>query len=280
MTSTCHVLVPENLQVKIEPISDDEVEITVNGSNNNNNSREKRRTSVEILLEDMMTQGMRNGKSCSKVVTPTQPRARKTFARNIGSRPKPPAFNAGQGQNMVLIPKEGLQVDHQVMVPTITTQQAVTGSSNNNATGSGGSRRSDSPVHMLSGSITPNLAAAVTSLISHGPPRLVRKPSGTLQSTGDTIFPSEAGSSCRILMENAHRMTDFFRSVIEDTLSDMADKGCLEAKVQLLQLELEKQRYKHEKEVAELKSNTGERKGVTGGGGLNVKFEGKGRKSK
>lgn len=251
-------LVPENLQVKIEPISDDEVEVTVNGSSNSNNSREKRRTSVEILLEDMMTQERRksSSKSCSKVVTPTQPRARKTFARNIGSRPKPPAFNPGQGKNMVLIPREGLPVD-QVLVPTITTQQAVTvNNSNSNNRG-----RSASPVHMLSGSITPNLAAAVTNMISHGPPRLVRKPSGTLQSTGDTIFPSEAGSSCRILMENAHRMTDFFRSVIEDTLSDMADKGCLEAKVQLLQLELEKQRYKHEKEVAELKSNTGEQRG-------------------
>lgn len=230
------ILVPENLQVKIEPISDDEVEITVNGRDQ---SRER---SVEIV-EDVTGQR-------SKPVTPNQPRARKTFARNIGNRPKPPAFSTAQLNNMVLIPKE-LSVVDQVK--------------NNISSGSGiavpktsaGSSR-ESPVHMLGGSITPNLAAAVTTLISHGPPRLVRKPSGTLQSSGDLIFPSEAGSSCRILMENAHKMTDFFRSVIEDTLSDMADKGCLEAKVQLLQLELEKQKYNHQKEVAELKSNTGE----------------------
>lgn len=298
------LLVPENLHVKIEPISDDdEVEITVNGSgrvnnnsnDNNNTSKNKcssasgsgsrRERSVEILEDNSHNnnsssgsgnKGSGNNNNNKLGTSPAQPRARKTFARNIGTRPKPPQFNAGQVNNMVLIPREGLsgeQGGQQTMVPgigignpNITTVNssvvvvptaAAEMKSARNERGGGSSSR-QSPVHMLSGTITPNLAAAVTSMIAHGPPRLVRKPSGTLQSSGDVIFPSEAGSSCRILMENAHKMTDFFRSVIEDTLSDMADKGCLEAKVQLLQLELEKQRYNHQKEMAELKSNTGE----------------------
>lgn len=51
-------------------------------------------------------------------------------------------------------------------------------------------------------------------------------------------------------------MTDFFRSVIEDTLSDMSKSQNAEAKVRLLELELEKLKYTHGKEMAELKHNT------------------------
>lgn len=236
-------LTPETLRVKIEPISDDDMEITVNGRH-----AMPRERSVEIVDETQADN--------SKSTTSTAPRARKTFSRNVGNRPKPPAFNTAQQNNMVLIPRE-LNVD---LTQSSTTSATTEATSANNRQPPGSTRQS--PVHMLSGSVTQGLAAAVTNMISHGPPRLVRKPSGSLQSSGDVVFPSEAGLSCRILMENAHKMTDFFRSVIEDTLSDMADTGCLEARVQLLQLELEKQKYNHQKELAELKSNTGEWNGV------------------
>lgn len=227
-TKSSSVLAPENLQVKIEPISDDEVEITSNGLPQARGQKEREK-SVEIVEDQRVSRG--------SVSLAALPRARKTFLRNIGSRPQPPTFNAATANNMVLIPREmGAEAGQ----------------------GTSGNTRRRSPVHMLSGTITQSLASAVTNMISHGPPRLVRKPNGTMQGPGDDIFPSEAGSSCRILMENAHRMTDFFRSVIEDTLSDMADKGCLEAKVQLLQLELEQQKYNHQRELQELKSNTGE----------------------
>lgn len=240
-TDSHAILAPENLMVKIEPISDDdEVEITVNGG------AKERQKSVEIIEEEIPKKGPASS-TATPTSTPPHPRARKTFARNIGNRPKPPSFNAGQANNMVLIPRE---------LSGESGMAGVEKSPPPSAAPTASSRR-QSPNHMLSSSITPNLAAAVTKMISQGPPRLVRKPSGTLQSSGDVVFPSEAGSSCRILMENAHKMTDFFRSVIEDTLSDMADKGCMEAQVQLLMLELEKQKYKHQKDMAELKSNTG-----------------------
>lgn len=51
-------------------------------------------------------------------------------------------------------------------------------------------------------------------------------------------------------------MADFFRSVIEDTLSDMAANNSLEAKVKLLQLENEKLKFVHAKELSDLKTNT------------------------
>lgn len=227
--------------VKIEPISDDEVEVTVDVGGGGGRGRSRSVEIVEEATTTTTTTALNGG--TAKGAIGSQPRARKTFARNIGNRPKPPAFNAEQVNNMVLIPRE------------------LSGEVGSNGRQQQQQQPQSSPEHMLSGSITPSLAAAVTSLISQGPPRLIRKPNGTLQSAGDAVFPSAAGSSCRLLMENAHRMTDFFRSVLEDTLSDMADQGCLEAKVQLLQLELEKEKYKHQKELADLKSNTGENGG-------------------
>lgn len=110
--------------------------------------------------------------------------------------------------------------------------------------------------HMLSGFVTPTLASAITDAIVRGPPKLAPRPAGPLRSEGDYVFPTEAGPVSKLLAENAHKMTDFFRSVIEDTLSDMSKSQNAEAKVRLLELELEKLKYTHEKEMAELKHNT------------------------
>lgn len=108
---------------------------------------------------------------------------------------------------------------------------------------------------MSGGMITEHLASAITDTMVRVPPKLTSRPSAPLRSDGDVLFPSEAGSVCRTLMNNAHRMTDFFRSVIEDTLSDMGNT-CPEAKIKLVEIELEKLKFAHAKELMELKSNT------------------------
>ena len=51
-------------------------------------------------------------------------------------------------------------------------------------------------------------------------------------------------------------MTDFFRSVIEDTIGDMTSNGVLEAKITQLELQIEKLKNAHDKELNELKHNT------------------------
>lgn len=107
-----------------------------------------------------------------------------------------------------------------------------------------------------SGMLTEKLASAVTESIARAPPKLTLRPTAPLRSDGDTLFPSEAGSVCQTLMENAHRMTDFFRSVIEDTLSDLANTTTPEAKIKLLEIEVEKTKFAHAKEIFELKANT------------------------
>lgn len=107
------------------------------------------------------------------------------------------------------------------------------------------------------GMLTEQMASAVTDqIVRRNPPALTARPAAPLRSESDTVFPTEAGSVCKTLMENAHKMTDFFRSVIEDTLSDLANMSNPEAKIRSLEIELEKQKNSHTKEIADLKANT------------------------
>jgi hypothetical protein len=123
-----------------------------------------------------------------------------------------------------------------------------------------GSPENEEPVNMLvqTAGISSSLASAVTDAISCGPPKLARKPSGALKSDGDAVYPSMAGPVSRVLVEHSHRMADFFRSVIEDTLADLAGQNLLEAKVKILEAEIEKLKYVHAQEMTLLKHNTGE----------------------
>lgn len=111
--------------------------------------------------------------------------------------------------------------------------------------------------HMMSGFITPSLAAAVTETIVSAPPKLQSRPSGTLRSEGDCVYPSGAGPVSQILINNSYKMADFFRSVIEDTLADLSNNsGALEAKVKVLELEIEKLKHCHQQEITKLKHNS------------------------
>ena len=53
------------------------------------------------------------------------------------------------------------------------------------------------------------------------------------------------------------QIADYFRTIIEETIGDISNNGCLEAKITLLQLEIEQMKYNHAKEIADLKHNTG-----------------------
>lgn len=107
------------------------------------------------------------------------------------------------------------------------------------------------------GMLTEQMASAVTDqIIRRNPPKLSSRPAAPLRSECDSVFPTEAGSLCKTLMENAHKMTDFFRSVIEDTLGDLANMSNPEAKIRLLELEMERQKNAHAKEITDVKANT------------------------
>uniref|UniRef100_A0A8D8CAC1 Protein kinase C-binding protein 1 n=1 Tax=Culex pipiens TaxID=7175 RepID=A0A8D8CAC1_CULPI len=115
----------------------------------------------------------------------------------------------------------------------------------------------DDSQHMMAGFITPSLAAAVTETIVSTPPKLQSRPSGALRSEGDCVYPSGAGPVSKILINNSYKMADFFRSVIEDTLADLSNNsGALEAKVKVLELEIEKLKHCHQQEISKLKHNS------------------------
>lgn len=109
--------------------------------------------------------------------------------------------------------------------------------------------------NLSNGTITEQMASTLTDmLVRPNPPSLTARPTAPLRSDGDTVFPSEAGSASKTLINNSHKMSDFFRTVIEDTIGDLAVKHP-EARVVMLELELEKERILRQKEVSDLKAN-------------------------
>ncbi|XP_016949050.1 protein kinase C-binding protein 1 [Drosophila biarmipes] len=100
--------------------------------------------------------------------------------------------------------------------------------------------------------ITPGLATAWSEmLLRSGVPKLVARPGGPLRSDGSQIYPSQAGPVSQKLKENAHKITDYFISVIEDTLSDMAtgDQSVLQARIAGLSLENERLKQHYERQI-------------------------------
>lgn len=134
---------------------------------------------------------------------------------------------------------------------------AIAGPSTLSSSSSAPTTPPDDSQHMMAGFITPSLAAAVTETIVSTPPKLQSRPSGALRSEGDCVYPSGAGPVSQILINNSYKMADFFRSVIEDTLADLSNNsGALEAKVKVLELEIEKLKHCHQQEISKLKHNS------------------------
>ncbi|KAH8407955.1 hypothetical protein KR222_005405 [Zaprionus bogoriensis] len=106
--------------------------------------------------------------------------------------------------------------------------------------------------------LTAGVATALSELILRsGPPKLTARPAGPLQSDGASIYPAQAGPLSTRLKENAHKITDYFISVIEDTLSDLAggEPSVLQARIACLTLENERLKQHYERRLAETQSS-------------------------
>ncbi|XP_022212503.2 protein kinase C-binding protein 1 [Drosophila obscura] len=92
-------------------------------------------------------------------------------------------------------------------------------------------------------------------LIRSGPPKLVPRPCGPLQSDGSQIYPSHAGPVSQRLKDNAYKITDYFISVIEDTLTDLGagDQSLLQARITSLTLENERLRQECSRKISDMK---------------------------
>jgi hypothetical protein len=53
------------------------------------------------------------------------------------------------------------------------------------------------------------------------------------------------------------QLSDFLRTSVEEILRDLSNIGSPEATIKSLQIELEKQQWRHNQEMAEMKHNTG-----------------------
>ncbi|EDV30374.2 uncharacterized protein Dana_GF22978, isoform B [Drosophila ananassae] len=107
----------------------------------------------------------------------------------------------------------------------------------------------------LNDPITPGMATALSEmLLRSGPPKLVARPCGPLQSDGSQIYPSQAGPVSRKLKENAHKITDYFISVIEDTLCDMGsgEQSVLQARIAGLLLENERLKQHYDRQLTDI----------------------------
>ncbi|KAK3929050.1 Protein kinase C-binding protein 1 [Frankliniella fusca] len=58
------------------------------------------------------------------------------------------------------------------------------------------------------------------------------------------------------LQSQAGKMTDVFMSCLKDCLSDLGNKGSLEAQIRCLQLDIEHMQWQHQQEIEELRHNT------------------------
>ncbi|CAO1414789.1 unnamed protein product [Diamesa serratosioi] len=108
-------------------------------------------------------------------------------------------------------------------------------------------------------SILPNMStglanAIAETIIGGAPPKLTRRPSHPLRSDG-TGFHGNCGPITRTLNDNAHRMTDYFKNLLKDTLSEFSHLHP-EATIHRLHIEIEELNDKHKKEIADLKRNS------------------------
>ncbi|KAH8359297.1 hypothetical protein KR093_005709, partial [Drosophila rubida] len=107
--------------------------------------------------------------------------------------------------------------------------------------------------------LTPGVATAFSELVLRsGPPKLTARPTGPLQSDGSSIYPAQSGPLSTRLKENAHKITDYFISVIEDTLSDLAggEPSVLQARIAGLTLENERIKQHYERQLADMQRST------------------------
>ncbi|VEN33561.1 unnamed protein product [Callosobruchus maculatus] len=100
-----------------------------------------------------------------------------------------------------------------------------------------------------------NLSRAVSELLLKPPPRLKPRPPGMLSTVFDEGIPSSAGSVTTRINSIAHRMGDYFRGMLIETLEDLGKCQNPEARITSLQLEMEALKHKHNLELSEMRNN-------------------------
>ncbi|GLV41409.1 uncharacterized protein CBL_06639 [Carabus blaptoides fortunei] len=104
-------------------------------------------------------------------------------------------------------------------------------------------------------SVADTIAKAVGDLLCKQPPKLKPRPPGPLSDYFDEGSPSTAGPTTTLLNSVSHRLADYFRGLLKETLKDLAGMNNPESKIRSLELEIETLKQKHSEEMLEFRKN-------------------------
>ncbi|KAG5896812.1 hypothetical protein JTB14_032054 [Gonioctena quinquepunctata] len=140
---------------------------------------------------------------------------------------------------------------------TSTSTTNIDNSNNTATTSTSGvaETQEDDEFAVLNSILTENVSRAVSDLLMRPPPKLKPRPPGILNQMFDEGTPSSAGTVTTRINSIAHRMGDYFRGMLIETLEEMGRSANPEAKIISLQMELETQRHRHDLEITELRKN-------------------------
>ncbi|KAJ8933728.1 hypothetical protein NQ314_013858 [Rhamnusium bicolor] len=98
---------------------------------------------------------------------------------------------------------------------------------------------------VLNSLLPENVSRAVSDLLLRPPPRLKPRPPGMLSTIFDEGVPSSAGNVTAKINSVAHRLGDYFRGMLIETLEDLGKSANPEATITNLQMEIESLKHRH-----------------------------------
>ncbi|KAJ8920734.1 hypothetical protein NQ315_004873 [Exocentrus adspersus] len=145
--------------------------------------------------------------------------------------------------------------------PTRESDQAQeTGSTSNSvpvveATANATTTPQEEEFSVLNSILPESVSRAVSDLLLRGPPKLKPRPPGPLSTVFDEGIPSTAGNVTARINSVAHRLGDYFRGMLIETLEDLGKSSTPEAKITSLQMEIEALKHQHNVEMSEIRKN-------------------------
>jgi hypothetical protein len=113
----------------------------------------------------------------------------------------------------------------------------------------------DSELGALKEILPENVAKGVGEILCQPPPKLKPKPLGILSSVVEAGVPSSTGPVAARINAMAQKLSDYFRSFLVETMSDLGKSNNPEATISTLKYEIEELNHKHSIELAEIRRN-------------------------
>ncbi|XP_060518112.1 MYND-type zinc finger-containing chromatin reader Zmynd8 [Cylas formicarius] len=113
----------------------------------------------------------------------------------------------------------------------------------------------DDEFRILNNLIPEGVNKVVSELIQRPPPKLKPRPPGMLSTIFSEGTPSSAGDTTAKINSVAHRLSDYFRGMLIETLNDLGKSNNPDATITGLKLEIESLKHKHSIELSEIEKN-------------------------